>query len=78
MADGVLRIWTLKSEARSLPPDTENDLLAMDKICSVLPQDAADLERLSWYTYMDESILIKAGLVYDKEFDLEAQGDPPT
>ncbi|GAA0153110.1 hypothetical protein LIER_11424 [Lithospermum erythrorhizon] len=67
MVVGVPRIWTLKSDARPLPPNSENDVIAMDKIRSVLPQDATDSERLPWHTYVDESILIKAGLVYDKK-----------
>ncbi|GAA0168714.1 hypothetical protein LIER_23369 [Lithospermum erythrorhizon] len=42
MAIGVPCIWTLKSEARPLSPDTESNVIAMEKIRSVLPQDAAD------------------------------------
>ncbi|GAA0157703.1 hypothetical protein LIER_38501 [Lithospermum erythrorhizon] len=72
MAVGVPCIWTLKSEARPLPPYMESDVIVREKIRSVLPQDAADSERLPWHTYVDESMLIKAGLVYDKEFDPEA------
>ncbi|GAA0161582.1 hypothetical protein LIER_17863 [Lithospermum erythrorhizon] len=74
MAIGEPRIWTLKSEACPLPPNTESDVIAMGKIRSVLPQDVTDSEQLPWHTYVDESMLIKADLVYDKKFDPEAQG----
>ncbi|GAA0174242.1 hypothetical protein LIER_27680 [Lithospermum erythrorhizon] len=70
MAIGVPRIMTLKSEARPLPPDTESDLISVEKIRSVLPQDTDETERLSWYTYVDEAMLIKAGLEYNKSGSL--------
>ncbi|GAA0175554.1 hypothetical protein LIER_28702 [Lithospermum erythrorhizon] len=61
MAVGVPRIWTLKSVARPLPPDTENDLIAIDKIRSVLPQDAGDSYSpliLTPINFTDELMLI--------------------
>ncbi|GAA0155329.1 hypothetical protein LIER_13083 [Lithospermum erythrorhizon] len=49
-----------------------------ENIRSILPQDTDETEQLPWYTYVDEALLIKAGLVYDKEFDPHVQDDPPT
>ncbi|GAA0165375.1 hypothetical protein LIER_39968 [Lithospermum erythrorhizon] len=75
MAIGVPRIWTLHKEAKSLLTCTAADLAAMAKIQSLLPQGE---NNLPWYVFTDEAVLVKAGLVYDKEFNPEAHGDPPS
>ncbi|GAA0184162.1 hypothetical protein LIER_31451 [Lithospermum erythrorhizon] len=71
-------IWTLKFEAKSLPPCTDADIVAANKICAALPQDTNTTRRLPWYSFVDEAMLVLAGLVHDKEFDPEAKDDPPT
>ncbi|GAA0150259.1 hypothetical protein LIER_09238 [Lithospermum erythrorhizon] len=78
MAIGVPHIWTLKDEAKPLPFCTGTDIEAVDKIRSAIPQDTETTRRLPWYTFVDEVMLVLAGLVYDKEFDPEAKDDPPT
>ncbi|GAA0151489.1 hypothetical protein LIER_10198 [Lithospermum erythrorhizon] len=78
MGVGVPRIWTLKDETKLIPTDTEADIIAVEKIRSTLPQDTDNMERLPWFTYVDEAMLVAAGLIYDKEFDLEANDEPPT
>ncbi|GAA0173039.1 hypothetical protein LIER_26739 [Lithospermum erythrorhizon] len=49
----------------------------VDKIRSALPQGTKTTHRLPWFTFV-EVMLVLGGLVYDKEFDLEAKDDPPT
>ncbi|GAA0160012.1 hypothetical protein LIER_38960 [Lithospermum erythrorhizon] len=78
MAVGVPYIWTLKNETRSLPTCIEADIRAVEKMRAVLPQETENTHRLPWYAFVDEAMLVLAGLVYDKEFDPEAKDDPPT
>ncbi|GAA0174544.1 hypothetical protein LIER_27915 [Lithospermum erythrorhizon] len=75
MAVGVPCIWTLHEDAKSLPTDTADDLVAMARIQSLLPQGE---NKLLWYAFTDEAMLVKAGLVYDKEFHPKAPDDPPS
>ncbi|GAA0186069.1 hypothetical protein LIER_33357 [Lithospermum erythrorhizon] len=65
MTVGVPRIWTLQGEAKDLST----------KMRSIVPQGE---NKLSWYVFTDEVKLVKAGLVYDKEFNPDAPGDPLT
>ncbi|GAA0151312.1 hypothetical protein LIER_10056 [Lithospermum erythrorhizon] len=76
MVVGVPRIWTLKSEEKSLPTDTDSDIVAIKKIRSTLPQDTDAMERLPWFTYVDEALPVAAGLVYDREFNFDANDEP--
>ncbi|GAA0170091.1 hypothetical protein LIER_24431 [Lithospermum erythrorhizon] len=67
-----------KDEAKSLPLCTEVDIRTVEKIRTTLPQETKNKKRLSSYAFVDEAMLVLAGLVYDKEFDPEAKDDPPT
>ncbi|GAA0153499.1 hypothetical protein LIER_11722 [Lithospermum erythrorhizon] len=73
MTVGVPRLWTLQEEARNLPIDIAADLAIVAKIQSILPQGE---NMLPWNAFMDKAALVKAGLVYDKDFNPEAPGDP--
>ncbi|GAA0169887.1 hypothetical protein LIER_24269 [Lithospermum erythrorhizon] len=73
MAVDVPCIWTLYEEAKIIPTDTADDLAAMARLQSFLPQGK---NTLSWYAFTEEAMLVKAGLVYDKEFNPEAPDDP--
>ncbi|GAA0158682.1 hypothetical protein LIER_15640 [Lithospermum erythrorhizon] len=70
----VPRIWMLQGEAKDLPTKTTDDIVVVTRMQSLLPQDD---NKLSWY-FTDEAILVKAGLVYDKEFNPKAPSDPPS
>ncbi|GAA0139650.1 hypothetical protein LIER_01151 [Lithospermum erythrorhizon] len=72
---GVPRIWTFQSEAKDLSTLTTADLDAVPKMKSILPQGD---NKLPWYAFCDEAKLVKAGLVYDKEFSPAITGDPPS
>ncbi|GAA0153951.1 hypothetical protein LIER_12067 [Lithospermum erythrorhizon] len=78
MTAGVPCIWTLKDETKSLPPCTDADIIAADKIHTALPQDTEKTQKLPWYAFVVEAMLVLAGLVHDKEFDPEAKDDPST
>ncbi|GAA0174618.1 hypothetical protein LIER_43981 [Lithospermum erythrorhizon] len=71
-------IWTLKSEAKPLPPYTDTDIVVANKIRTALHQVTNNTHILLWYSFVDESMLVLAGLVHDKKFDPEVKDDPPT
>ncbi|GAA0181358.1 hypothetical protein LIER_30232 [Lithospermum erythrorhizon] len=67
-----------KDEAKSPPLCTRADIRAVEKIRTALPQETENTYKLPWYAFIDEAMLVLAGLVYDKEFVPEAKEDPPT
>ncbi|GAA0168603.1 hypothetical protein LIER_23280 [Lithospermum erythrorhizon] len=75
MAEGVPRIWTLKEEARGLPPCTAEDLDSIAKLRNSLPHGE---NKRPWYTFCDEAMLVAAGLVYEKVFSSKDKSQPPS
>ncbi|GAA0165140.1 hypothetical protein LIER_20617 [Lithospermum erythrorhizon] len=57
MVEGVPRIWTLKEEARGLPPSTVEDLDSVAKLSKYLHQGE---NKCPWYTFCDEAMLVAA------------------
>ncbi|GAA0168203.1 hypothetical protein LIER_22971 [Lithospermum erythrorhizon] len=72
---GVHRIWTLHDKSKGYPIPTDADLDTVAKVESLIPQGN---NKLPWYTFYDEAILVTAGLVHDKEFDPVNTSDPPS
>ncbi|GAA0183388.1 hypothetical protein LIER_30807 [Lithospermum erythrorhizon] len=58
----------LQDEAKSLPTYIAADIEAVVRIQSILPQG---VNKLPWYAFNDEAMLVKTCLVYDKEFNFE-------
>ncbi|GAA0149110.1 hypothetical protein LIER_08373 [Lithospermum erythrorhizon] len=68
-------IWSLQDEAKCLPICTTADIDAVAKIHLILPQGN---DKLTWHIFCEESMLVKAGLVFDKEFGPKNSGEPPS
>ncbi|GAA0150997.1 hypothetical protein LIER_09813 [Lithospermum erythrorhizon] len=47
-------------EAKSLPPCIDAYIIAADKICTALPQDTEKTQKLPWYAFIDEAMLVLA------------------
>ncbi|GAA0153199.1 hypothetical protein LIER_11498 [Lithospermum erythrorhizon] len=73
MAIRVPYICTLQDEAKRLPNCTATNIDVVAKICSILPQR---MDKLSWHVFCEDTMLVKAGLVFDKEFYPKNPGDP--
>ncbi|GAA0174649.1 hypothetical protein LIER_27990 [Lithospermum erythrorhizon] len=67
MGDKVPLECTFKKDARNLE-GVETSLVEVDQI-ALLHSSFAEGEE--WFTFCEEGSLIKAGLIYDKEFDLQ-------
>ncbi|GAA0168182.1 hypothetical protein LIER_22954 [Lithospermum erythrorhizon] len=66
MVEAVPRIWTLKEEARGLLILSAADIDSVAILRNILSQGE---NKLLWYAFCDEAILVMAGLVYDKVFN---------
>ncbi|GAA0184021.1 hypothetical protein LIER_31335 [Lithospermum erythrorhizon] len=71
---GVPRIRMLQGEAKDLPIETSEDIDVVNRMRSILKQGE---NKLLWYVFIDEAMLVKSGFVYDKKFNPNAPGDPP-
>ncbi|GAA0169010.1 hypothetical protein LIER_23582 [Lithospermum erythrorhizon] len=69
----VPRIWTLKEEAWGLPIPSATNMDSVGILRDVLPQGE---NKLPWYNFCDEAMLVMAGLVYDKVFSPFNRGTP--
>ncbi|GAA0158313.1 hypothetical protein LIER_15380 [Lithospermum erythrorhizon] len=75
MAEEAPRIWTLKEEAEGLPIPSAANIDSAGILRDVLPQGE---NKLPWYTFYDETMLVMADLVYDKVFSSVNRGTPPS